>query len=288
MGCWSVWLAVQKQASEPRGTPLKEALKLDISYTEAPSWIKMNNYDNDPHSTFWALAALSFPEEHNKNVGKNPLPSEQLGVVKHPSTQLACYDYMYYVGAANAFEYERDYSPSWRYVMQHMRWTKSLEDLADSYIRYAIGVPEGEPTPPYIAIHSRRSDFNGYCGEVPLKDCFASLPVLARRVKEVQQELLARKGLDVAHVIMTSDESDVRWWRGVANMGWLRLNPKKIISEQSFWHTILFDVIVQSNAAGFVGTYGSTMSLVASRRVETWHDGAVRLVRWGRPDSDNH
>ncbi|KAG1851029.1 hypothetical protein C8R48DRAFT_727016 [Suillus tomentosus] len=48
------------------------------------------------------------------------------------------------------------------------------------------------------------------------------------------------------------------------------------------------DAIVQSNGAGFVGTRGYTMSTVVSRRVQSWHDGATRLIRWGWPGADDH
>jgi hypothetical protein len=53
-------------------------------------------------------------------------------------------------------------------------------------------------------------------------------------------------------------------------------------------YPVFIDAIIQSNGAGFVGTRGSTMSLLASRRVQSWHDGATRLVRWGRPGADDH
>jgi hypothetical protein len=46
-----------------------------------------------------------------------------------------------------SFEWEWDYSPAWRYVGQHMRWAKPLQDVADRYIRSTIGVPKDEPIP---------------------------------------------------------------------------------------------------------------------------------------------
>lgn len=46
------------------------------------------------------------------------------------------------------FEYEFDYSPAWRRVGQYMHWVKFLEDIADTYIRSALEVEPGTPTPP--------------------------------------------------------------------------------------------------------------------------------------------
>jgi hypothetical protein len=45
------------------------------------------------------------------------------------------------------FEFDYDYSPSWRFVARYMRWTRQLEIIADSYVRKTIGVPNHEPTP---------------------------------------------------------------------------------------------------------------------------------------------
>lgn len=39
---------------------------------------------------------------------------------------------------------------------------------------------------------------------------------------------------------------------------------------------------------GFVGTEGSTMSLLARRRVEDWNGGVTRTVKWGRIGADDH
>jgi len=39
-------------------------------------------------------------------------------------------------------------------------------------------------------------------------------------VSEVQEELRIQKGIEVTHVIMTSDERDPEWWSGVKAMGW--------------------------------------------------------------------
>jgi len=59
-----------------------------------------------------------------------------------------------------------------------------------------------------------------YCEKTPVKDCFAPLPVIARRIREIQEELLSKQGLDVKHVIMTSDERDPEWWADVKKLGW--------------------------------------------------------------------
>jgi hypothetical protein len=45
-------------------------------------------------------------------------------------------------------------------------------------------------------------------------------------------------------------------------------------------YPVLIDAVVQSSGAGFVGTAGSTMSLVALRRTEEWTGGVGIMVKW--------
>jgi hypothetical protein len=68
-----------------------------------------------------------------------------------------------------------------------------------------------------------------------VEDCFAPLPVIARRVKEVKDELVLRKGIVVDHVIMTSDEEDATWWEGVVKLGWRRVDHTRTIELHNKW-----------------------------------------------------
>ncbi|TFK36992.1 hypothetical protein BDQ12DRAFT_686205 [Crucibulum laeve] len=290
LGCWNIWQAVQEDEKRPRWSIVPQHLKLDISYTTVPSWVKViPGYRHDLHAWFWSLAALAFPETRAENL-VTPLESPTLKVSLPPDEQMLCYDYLYYVCANQPYEFDFDYSPAWRFVGRHMRWVPKLEQLADTYVRKATGIEDGKPTPPWIAIHVRHGDFKNWCNDVgiPLKECFASLPVIARRVEEVKAELKERKGIDVEHVIMTSDERDPEWWSDVVKMGWFGIDHSKTVEEHGAWYPVLIDAVIQSSGAGFVGTDRSTMSTLARRRVQSWRDGVVRTVKWGKPDSDDH
>lgn len=75
----------------------------------------------------------------------------------------------------------------------------------------------------FISVHIRRADFKSWCNTtLPLSECFAPVSAYARRVKEVQAELLLRKGIavDDTHVIVMSDETDSAWWTQVTALGW--------------------------------------------------------------------
>ncbi|KAF5323560.1 hypothetical protein D9611_005638 [Ephemerocybe angulata] len=288
LGCWNVWEAVQYREHYPRRSVVPDILSLDISYTKAPSWVKLiPNFEHDQHSTFWSLAILGFPEGHKDNLVP-PLESPRNHVLLPPDEQLLCYDYLYYLCAQQPFEFNFDFSPAWRFVGQHMRWTPQLDNLVDQYARRAIGVSDEEATPKWIGIHIRHGDFANWCGDVPITDCFAPLPVIARRVQEVKDELLDRMGIVVENVIMTSDERNETWWEGVRSEGWFQVDHTETVERYGAWYPVLIDAGIQSGGVGFVGTDRSTMSIMARRRVESWHNGVVRMIKWGGPSSDDH
>ncbi|KAF4623811.1 hypothetical protein D9613_002247 [Agrocybe pediades] len=223
LGCWNLWEAVQDREHMARRSSVPDLLKLDISYTTAPTGIKLiPRYEHDQHASFSSLAALSFPETRAENLVE-PRASPYHAVKLPPDEQVLCYDYLYYVSAHQPFEFDFDFSPAWLFVGQHMHWTAELESITDGYIRRAFGTQEGQPTPPWISIHVRHGDFRNWC-EGETKDCFAPISVIARRVEEVKKELLERKGLTVDYVIMTSDERDPKWWEEVTAQGWFGLD----------------------------------------------------------------
>jgi len=288
IGCWNTWEAVQYREHYPRRSRSTNDLNLDISYTKAPEWIKISpGFEHDQHVTFWSLARLAFPKTRAASLVP-PLPSPKHQLSLPPDEHLLCYDYLYYVSAHQPFELEYDYSPAWRYVGKYMHWTPALENLANKYVRRAIGVQEDAPIPPFISIHVRHHDFQNWCGETPIQDCFAPLPVIARRVQEIQQELVQTKGIKVNHIIMTSDERDAAWWREVSELGWFTPDHTDTVALYGEWYPVFIDAVIQSQGAGFVGTDRSTMSIIAARRVGSWQNGPHKMVKWGSIGADDH
>ncbi|KAF7370981.1 hypothetical protein MSAN_00732300 [Mycena sanguinolenta] len=287
MGCWSVWKAVQSFNKDAHFTSAPTRLKLDVSYTTAPRWIKMDpENDGDPHSTFWALASLAFPNTRASSL-QSPVVSPIHSVSLPPDEQMLCFDYLYYVGATSGYEWESDFSPAWRFVGRHMHWTPKLMQIAEKYVRDALVVAPYEPTPEYIAVHVRHGDFGGWCDR-PLKECFAPLSAIARRVEEVQEELWATKKVVVDRVIITSDEQDPAWWEAVSELGWMKPDHSRTAEVYGAWFPILIDAAIHSGSLGFVGTDRSTVSIMARKRVQTWNDGVYRMVNWGYPGADDH
>lgn len=91
-------------------------------------------------------------------------------------------------------------------------------------------------------------------------------------------------------VLITSDEVDPAWWADIERRGWSYFDwssPEWVILEdpqyrihEAWWPTLI-DAACQSMAAGFVGTEGSTMSLLALKRVREWNGGVGVLVSIG-------
>lgn len=85
----------------------------------------------------------------------------------------------------------------------------------------------------------RHGDFSNWCNDNPLEECFASIPVIARRVREVQEELSNKySNLNVRHVVMTSDERDEEWWDLVKAQGWYRLDHSNTSAEYGKWFVV--------------------------------------------------
>ncbi|KAF8903611.1 hypothetical protein CPB85DRAFT_1017159 [Mucidula mucida] len=281
VGCWSTLKA--QFGLDPQPALAAEPDHLDISFTSLPNWIKKFDY---PSSYFGDIARFAYPQTRNQNLADR-VPSLR-NVSLPPDEQLLCFDALYYVCVSQSGEeFDWDYTPQWNLVGQHMHWTPDLSRLAKIHLNRAFGLRDTDENPPYIAIHARREDFDLACGGYTLEECFSSISVISRRVEEVRQELRDRRGLDVQHVVMTSDEWDPEWWDQVIAKGWTRIHHTEILERHGVWYPVLVDAVIQSGAIGFVGTDRSTMSILARRRAETWHNAVSRTVKWGNPTADD-
>lgn len=82
----------------------------------------------------------------------------------------------------------------------------------------------------------RRGDFGAWCNDMPKEDCFPSMAVIDRRVQEIKDELAQKyPGMDVQHVVMTSDERDERWWDQVAELGWYMVDHSETVQNYGRW-----------------------------------------------------
>lgn len=101
---------------------------------------------NANHVEFWSLARLTFGDALAEINGHAV-----------PPPQMACFDEMYFICANQIGEYDRDYSPSWRFVARYMYWQPALQSLALGYARQEMGVSTLQPMPP-VSYFSRVFD----------------------------------------------------------------------------------------------------------------------------------
>ncbi|KAJ7070566.1 hypothetical protein C8F01DRAFT_1106888 [Mycena amicta] len=265
IGCWDVWTPASGESSE-RDSTVYPRLHLDISYTPAPNHVRMfPNQPGDYHVSFSALMTLAWPSPRAKAL-KSVKPRHSI------HEQLLCFDFLYYAAAHNAFEIGLQYSPAWNTVGRYMYWNPKLENLVDDFLRVMFGLARGARIPPFISIHARHSDFEAFCDENAPDQCFTSVEMYQQKIDELKAEIFERKGITVEHVVMTSDEP---------RHGGIMLQRRDGMfpDHENMQTAELYGDWYPSRGQGFIGTWGSTMSILASRRVQDWHDGVTRMIR---------
>ncbi|KAG6879658.1 hypothetical protein C0992_000100 [Termitomyces sp. T32_za158] len=179
------------------------------------------------------------------------------------------------------YEWQSSWSPAWRRIGQHLRFTEPTVDLVKGYVRRALQVIADE-LPPFITVHARRGDFAHQCFDMP-SQCLAPLSAFVRKVKEVQGAIFVKFGIKVTEVLITSDEKDPAFWREVREEGWRYIDhsAERTLDRHGEWYAPIIDIVAQSMGIGFVGSRDSTVSIVSAHRVEDWNQGITRMVNWG-------
>ena len=249
LGCWSIWAtaATKPEERKPRHNIIEPHLSLDVSYTPIPSSaliLPRPQFNNDPHTRFSSLAALTFPNGRNRanipSAARFPSPhSEHTSL---PDEQMACFDFPYYLAAEAIYEFNYDWSPAWRFVATHAHWSPWLKNVALDAVRQTFKLEEGQEIPPFISMHVRHGDFGKYCEwfsgsssenkDEDGRECFAPLSTYAKYVDEVKQELRDKRGIEVERVLVTSDESDPKWWDAVRELGWEWIDHEALGTEE--------------------------------------------------------
>lgn len=151
----------------------------------------------------------------------------------------------------------------------------------------------------------RRNDFEDKCGLDKFVMCFISLGTFQRIASSVKEEIYYRDNIKIKHILLTSgnvfgvlfachanqseDEKDLAFWYEAKRLGWVHIDHIDEKTQETYgeWYLPIIDMIVQSMAAGFLGTKDSTFSLVSSRRIRHWNDGpAILLSQTDRTEVD--
>ena len=136
MGCWSTR---NEKATEPnRAVNVVRHLGLDVAYTRLPHETQLKPYEpDDNHVVFSKLAATIYPER--PLVSPQSLPrfeSSPLGHSLSPDDKLACFDFLYYAtSGVDVYEWRFSWSPAWQLIARHLKFTQSMLDLTQEYLR---------------------------------------------------------------------------------------------------------------------------------------------------------
>ncbi|KAG9047251.1 hypothetical protein FS837_002724 [Tulasnella sp. UAMH 9824] len=279
LGCWGTYPAVGEDY-DPSYAFTPHFLHLNVQYTAAPANISTPSNS----SPFPGLAEILSPSGRAAALSLSPSTwaEELISPTPEPDEQLACFDGLY---SDTEGQWEKDLGRTWDLVGTNMHFTRKMDLLANSILRRIFDLREFDVVPLFISVHIRRGDLDYFC-ENPNRPegCLPSLSAYAARVREIQDDLRQIHGQDsiygnVAEVIVTSDETDSRWWAEVEDMGWKETGSLKQELQLGYgiWFPPVMDAVIQSKGAGFVGTSDSTMSVIAAKRVLDWQGGPSRM-----------
>ncbi|KAF9527346.1 hypothetical protein CPB83DRAFT_836712 [Crepidotus variabilis] len=301
IGCWSTRAA--HEHSPHFAEQIVRHIGVDASYTRVPFSTRYQQSGNpyEEHINFPHLAALiyrspvfSSTEKSDIAPSWNPFPDperehhryEELSVSpdghhRGPDSHLTCFDVTYWMSSgAELYEWRFGFSPVWRTVGRWLKFSKKMHEMTKEYLDVLFGRASEDgssETPPFIAVHVRRGDFKQECGH---RVCSPPLSVYGDQVDEVRRELQEKKGIEVQHVVLMSDETSADFWGDVRALGWLSIDHHAHQTFERFgeWFPPIIDIAVQSYAVGFVGTEDSTFSMISQKRVIDWNGGVVRSV----------
>ncbi|EAU91092.2 hypothetical protein CC1G_03260 [Coprinopsis cinerea okayama7 len=279
LGCWSTR---PEETNDPvRNDNLMRHLGLDPSYTRMPDLIRQSaNNRGENHIVFAKVAAAVHPGGPLVKQDDLPIMAESReGLRLKPDTQLTCIDQTYYMtSGAEYYEWRFAWSPAWRFVGRHARFTTTVVDRAEGYLRRTFQLGPTEEMPKFIAVHMRHGDFIDNCYFAG--HCLSTVEPFATKIERMKERLLEERGISVSHVIVASDETDRSFWEDISSRGWYRIDHDAERTKERFgeWWPPLVDIVVQSLATGFVGTEDSTFSLVSGRRVADWNNGLYIMV----------
>lgn len=115
---------------------------LDVSYTLVPAWTTLEgDASGIQFSKFSSLSKLAFSRGRH-----NALESQSFDIA--PDERLMCFDTLYPVVEAEAWEWGMDYSPMWNVVGRYLRFSPAVTDVASIYLKRLFGVNEQLNLPP--------------------------------------------------------------------------------------------------------------------------------------------
>ncbi|BGP16396.1 hypothetical protein JCM10213_004047 [Rhodosporidiobolus nylandii] len=168
---------------------------------------------------------------------------------------------------------------------KHLHFAPDVAETANEVVAHFLGSRQ-----PFIAVHisskARLSECRllrnpDKCG-VDLSDYTAAVD----RVRHLVAGQVHRKSREQRHsartlnVVVSTDVKDLGFLGELSNLGWTLLDYDELEATERFgqWPPEVMDQVIESKAAGFVGTRGSPQSTLSALRVRTWRNGPTELI----------
>lgn len=208
---------------------------------------------------------------------------------------LTCVDELYYVTRRTGIvidEYLNAHEDStWATVGVKLRWHPHLLAEARALEKKVLGVRPMGSVPKFFAVHIRRTDqLPDRCKNyLATKDDPVCKPpsVWVEALERVKQSAIDQgiiKAGEEVRVLLMTDETDKDFLDELKRLGWIYIDHTALRTVEEtgdLWRPTLLDTVIMSDASGFVGFHGSSMSVLAARRVADWNHAPFELIyRW--------
>ncbi|KAK4054477.1 hypothetical protein OIV83_000971 [Microbotryomycetes sp. JL201] len=201
-----------------------------------------------------------------------------------PDTHVLCFDHTLYrpqVGWSNP-SLELDAHPAFE---EHGSALHFLPELQETALDLAAHILNHRG--PYIAVDVSEAARRVVCAEQESCGELRLLPFLeaverARHlaVRSVGKSREQRHNVRALSVLVTTDVTDISFKGEIAAAGWTLVDYDDLEIRQKFgqWLPQVMDPVLHSKAVAFVGSKGSSQSLLSALRVKKWRGGHVDLV----------
>ena len=170
LGCWST--RSQNEKSPIRAEHLLHHLGLDVSYTRVPNRVRHEpSLAVDAHVSLYPVMEMIYPIDPTENPGDRfIMAASPLGARLGPDTHMACFDFLYFATTGSEkYEWPKPWSPVWRFIGRHLKFTDALTKLSTAYVRRAFNVTIDEELPPV----SKGPIYDRFCPQRALVHCGA-------------------------------------------------------------------------------------------------------------------
>ncbi|GAA5979773.1 hypothetical protein JCM5350_002044 [Sporobolomyces pararoseus] len=172
---------------------------------------------------------------------------------------------------------------------RHLHFNRTIHELAGNVVAHLLGHRNH-----FLAVHISARARASECRLLnQLDNCEPVIEHYSHAVERIKHLLTLangsaghRKSREHRHstralsVVVSTDIQDLAFIGELTNLGWTVLDYEDLELREKFgtWSPEVLTSAIESRAAGYVGTRGSSQSTLSALRVRTWHKGPTELI----------